>query len=71
MENNNRRSFLKKTVIVSLSLWIGTYLIGRPIPWFLENLTPAGTSAFFVSLYISYVIHRMKTAPGTTGKINV
>ncbi|MDU1890805.1 MAG: sugar porter family MFS transporter [Dysgonomonas sp.] len=54
--------------IAGLSLWIGTYLIGQLTPWFLENLTPAGTFAFFALMCIPYILIVWKLIPETTGK---
>ena len=39
--------------IATLTLWVGTALIGQVVPWMLESLTPAGTFWIF-SLSVSY-----------------
>ena len=41
--------------IATLSLWIGTYLIGQLTPWMLETLSPAGTFLFAV-MCIPYML---------------
>ncbi|MCM1502711.1 MAG: sugar porter family MFS transporter [Bacteroidales bacterium] len=54
--------------IAGLSLWAGTYLIGQLTPWFLENLTPAGTFFMFAIMCIPYILIIWKAVPETTGK---
>lgn len=54
--------------IASLSLWIGTFLIGQLTPWLLDNLTPAGTFILFAFMCIPYILIMWKLVPETTGK---
>lgn len=54
--------------IAGLSLWVGTYLIGQLTPWFLQNLTPAGTFIMFAIMCIPYMLIIWKLVPETTGK---
>lgn len=52
--------------IATLSLWIGTALIGQLVPWMLENLTAAGT--FFVfALFCIPVPFILRRIPETKG----
>jgi hypothetical protein len=30
--------------IATLTLWVGTFIIGQTVPWMLENLQPMGPS---------------------------
>lgn len=54
--------------IAGLSLWVGTYLIGQLTPWFLENLTPAGTFFLFAVMCLPYMYIIWKMVPETAGK---
>ena len=54
--------------IAGLSLWVGTYLIGQLTPWFLENLTPAGTFFLFAIMCLPYMYIIWKMVPETAGK---
>lgn len=54
--------------IATLSLWIGTYLIGQLTPWLLENATPAGTFFLFAFMCIPYLLIVWKLMPETAGK---
>lgn len=54
--------------IAGFALWVGTYLIGQLTPWFLENLTPAGTFLFFALMCVPYMLIMWKLVPETTGK---
>ncbi|NQU53507.1 MAG: sugar porter family MFS transporter [Bacteroidetes bacterium] len=52
--------------IATLSLWIGTALVGQLVPWMLETLTAAGT--FFVfALFCTPVPFILKRIPETKG----
>ncbi len=52
--------------LATLSLWIGTALIGQFVPWMLETITPAGT--FFVfALFCIPVPYILKKIPETKG----
>ena len=54
--------------IAGLSLWVGTYLVGQLTPWFLENLSPAGTFFFFAVMCLPYMYIIWKMIPETAGK---
>ncbi|SHF31349.1 MFS transporter, sugar porter (SP) family [Mariniphaga anaerophila] len=54
--------------IATLSLWIGTFLIGQLTPWMLENLTPAGTFFLFAVMCFPYMFIVWRLMPETTGK---
>ncbi|HOV71885.1 MAG TPA: sugar porter family MFS transporter [Dysgonamonadaceae bacterium] len=54
--------------IATLSLWIGTYLIGQLTPWMLETLTPSGTFFLFAAMCIPYLLIVWKLMPETAGK---
>jgi sugar porter (SP) family MFS transporter len=54
--------------IAGFSLWIGTYLIGQLTPWFLENLSPAGTFFLFAVACVPYMLIVWKLIPETAGK---
>jgi len=52
--------------IATLSLWVGTAIIGQLVPWMLENLTAAGT--FFVfALFCIPVPFVLRRIPETKG----
>jgi sugar porter (SP) family MFS transporter len=54
--------------VAGFSLWVGTYLIGQLTPWFLENLTSAGTFFLFAGMCLPYLWIMWKYVPETTGK---
>jgi MFS transporter, SP family, arabinose:H+ symporter len=54
--------------IAGLSLWVGTYLIGQLTPWFLENLSPAGTFFLFAVMCLPYMYIIWRMIPETAGK---
>lgn len=54
--------------IATLSLWVGTYLIGQLTPWMLETLSPAGTFFLFAIMCIPYMLIVWKMMPETAGK---
>ena len=53
--------------IAGMALWVGTYLIGQLTPWFLANLTPAGTFLMFAIMCVPYMLIMWKLMPETTG----
>ena len=53
--------------IAGMALWVGTYLIGQLTPWFLANLTPAGTFLMFAVMCVPYMLIMWKLMPETTG----
>jgi len=52
--------------IATLSLWVGTAMIGQLVPWMLENITPAGTF-FIFALFCIPVPFILKRIPETKG----
>jgi len=52
--------------IATLSLWIGTALIGQLVPWMLENLTAAGTFFVFAlfCIPVPFVLNRIPETKG-------
>ncbi len=52
--------------LATLSLWIGTAIIGQIVPWMLETITPAGTFAVFAICCIP-VPFILKRIPETKG----
>ena len=52
--------------IATLSLWVGTAIIGQVVPWMLETLTPAGTFLVF-ALFCIPVPFVLKMIPETKG----
>ncbi|MDD2436880.1 MAG: sugar porter family MFS transporter [Massilibacteroides sp.] len=58
----------KAMSVATLSLWIGTYLIGQLTPWMLVTLTPSGTFFLFAAICIPYMLVVWKLMPETAGK---
>ena len=54
--------------IATLSLWMGTYIIGQSVPWMLENLGPQGTFWLFALMCLPAILITWKLAPETKGK---
>lgn len=54
--------------IATLSLWIGTYLIGQLTPLMLEALSPGGTFLLFALMCFPYIIIVWKLMPETATK---
>ncbi len=54
--------------VATLSLWVGTYLIGQLTPWMLETLSPAGTFFLFALMCVPYMLIVWKLMPKTAGK---
>lgn len=54
--------------IATLSLWVGTYIIGQSVPWLLENLSPQGTFWLFALMCIPAILITWKLVPETKGK---
>ena len=54
--------------VATLSLWVGTYLIGQLTPWMLETLSPAGTFFLFALMCVPYMLIVWKLIPETAGK---
>ncbi len=58
----------KAVSIATLSVWIGTAIIGQFVPFLLENLKPAGTFWLFALLAFPTIIITWKIIPETKGK---
>ncbi len=54
--------------IATLSLWIGTALVGQLTPVFLERLRPAGTFWLFAAMTAPALYLAIKVIPETKGK---
>jgi MFS transporter, SP family, arabinose:H+ symporter len=54
--------------ITTLSLWIGTALIGQTVPWLLENLRPYGTFWLFALSCSPAIYLAWRVLPETKGK---
>lgn len=52
--------------VATLTLWVGTAIIGQVVPWMLENLTPAGTFFVFAAFCIP-VPFILRKIPETKG----
>lgn len=54
--------------IATLSLWVGTALVGQLTPWLLENLRPFGTFWLFAAVTTPALYLAIKWIPETRGK---
>ncbi len=54
--------------LATLSLWIGTALVGQMTPWLLENLKPHGTFWLFALVTLPALYMGIKVIPETKGK---
>lgn len=54
--------------VATLSLWIGTALVGQTVPWLLETLQPSGTFWLFAVLCAPAIYLAWKVLPETKGK---
>lgn len=54
--------------LATLSLWVGTALVGQMVPWLLENLQPHGTFWLFAVLCSPALYMGWKIIPETKGK---
>jgi len=54
--------------IATLSLWIGTSIVGQLTPWLLENLKPHGTFWLFAIVTTPALFLAIKMMPETKGK---
>jgi len=54
--------------VATLSLWIGTWLVGQFVPWLLENIGPAYTFWLFAFLVFWTIPLTLKLVPETKGK---
>jgi len=54
--------------IATLTLWVGTFIIGQMVPWMLENLKPYGTFWLFSFMLIPAILITWKMVPETKGR---
>ncbi len=54
--------------IATLTLWVGTFIIGQMVPWMLENLKPHGTFWLFSLMLVPAIIITWKLVPETKGR---
>jgi len=54
--------------IATLTLWVGTYIVGQSVPWLIENLTPQGTFWLFALMCFPAILIVWKLVPETKGK---
>jgi len=53
--------------IATLTLWVGTFIIGQTVPWMLDNLQPYGTFWLFAVMLIPAIWITWKLVPETKG----
>jgi SP family arabinose:H+ symporter-like MFS transporter len=53
--------------IATLTLWVGTFIIGQTVPWMLDNLKPHGTFWLFSVMLIPAIWITWKLVPETKG----
>jgi SP family arabinose:H+ symporter-like MFS transporter len=53
--------------IATLTLWVGTFIIGQTVPWMLDNLHPHGTFWLFSVMLIPAIWITWKLVPETKG----
>jgi len=54
--------------IATLTLWVGTFIIGQTVPWMLENFKPSGTFWLFSVMLIPAILITWKLVPETKGR---
>jgi sugar porter (SP) family MFS transporter len=54
--------------IATLSLWLGTYIVGQLVPWLFENLKTQGTFWLFAFMCLPAILIVLKLVPETKGK---
>jgi SP family arabinose:H+ symporter-like MFS transporter len=54
--------------VATLSLWVGTWMVGQFVPWLLENIGPALTFWLFAFLVFWTIPITIKLVPETKGK---
>lgn len=54
--------------VATLSLWVGTTIVGLLVPWSLENLKPHGTFWIFALMTLPALFIAIKLLPETKGK---
>lgn len=52
--------------VATLTLWVGTAIIGQVVPWMLETLTPAGTFFVFAAccIPVPYILRKIPETKG-------
>jgi SP family arabinose:H+ symporter-like MFS transporter len=53
--------------IATLTLWVGTFIIGQTVPWMLDNLRPYGTFWLFSLMLLPAIWITWKLVPETKG----
>jgi hypothetical protein len=54
--------------IATLTLWVGTFVIGQTVPWMLDTLRPHGTFWLFSVMLFPAIWITWKLVPETKGK---
>jgi len=54
--------------IATLSIWLGTYLVGQLVPWLFENITTQGTFWLFAIMCVPAILIVWKLVPETKGR---
>jgi SP family arabinose:H+ symporter-like MFS transporter len=54
--------------IATLTLWVGTFIIGQTVPWMLEHLRPSGTFWIFSVMLVPAILITWKLVPETKGR---
>ena len=54
--------------IATLTLWVGTFIIGQTVPWMLDNLKPYGTFWLFSVMLLPAIWITWKLVPETRGR---
>ena len=54
--------------IATLTLWVGTFIVGQTVPWMLENLKPYGTFWLFSVMLVPAILITWKLVPETKGR---
>ena len=54
--------------IATLTLWVGTFIIGQMVPWMLETLKPYGTFWLFSLMLVPAILITWKLVPETNGR---
>jgi len=54
--------------IATLTLWVGTFIVGQTVPWMLENLKPHGTFWLFSVMLVPAILITWKLVPETKGR---
>jgi sugar porter (SP) family MFS transporter len=54
--------------VATLTLWVGTFIVGQTVPWMLENLQPHGTFWLFSVMLVPAIWITWKLVPETKGR---